>query len=91
MKEEGQQDSKFLGGPIHVFDDHVEIGFRGFVWKILFRVEHEMKILETAQSTTLDHVHRYQVRGSVNLLQIYQQLLIFSDLGILNFSFPAPL
>jgi len=65
MKEEGQQDSQFLGGPVHVFDDHVEIGFRGFVWKIWLRVEHEMKILETAQSTTLDHVHRYQVRGSV--------------------------
>jgi len=59
MKEEKQKDSQFLDGPIHVYEDHLDIGFRGLVWKIILRVEHEMRVLETASVST---IHRYQVR-----------------------------
>lgn len=56
MKIRGDPDSSFFDGSVNVAPSYLEFGFKGYVWRVIIRADHELRLLNRLQNPSSEAI-----------------------------------
>lgn len=60
MKNSGDSEVASFDGPMNVSPTHIDVGYSGYVWRIIIRADQEMKMLDQLRNPSADAVELRQ-------------------------------